>query len=248
MAKVTRIKATGFCDHIDHAVTTEGVFIVKKHRPTDIKGVYKATEAFQLELDAKDIPGLITNKHGELGCSTVWDVVDYYKAKGLLPNERLLVHNDNYTWDFVNRNGFNPNKPPYIRKDTVTLTVFAISDFVKLKPTPKEKAILDKLDNRSKMQSLNTMVFKDNLLKVLKDNNYEVSLRNATKEHSAIYFNNKKSFNALTKDAIEYYLNNIVLKDLGCKITVPKQNTTHCYKYDDPLCYIGDVEMVNEGE
>ena len=79
----------------------------------------------------------------------------------------------------------------------------------------------------------------------LKDNNYEVDLEKPDqwREHAAFFFHNKKAFNALVKDALEYYLNNIVLKELGCKITVPKQKSTHGYSYDDVLCYIGDIEL-----
>ena len=249
MAKVTKIKVTAFCDHIDHAVLTDGVFTAKKHRPFDTKGVYKATEAFQLELDKKDIPGLITNKHGKTGYSATWDVVDHYRAKGLLPNERLLIYVDDYKWDFVNEHGFNTeDKPPYIRKDTTTLTVFAISDFVKLKPTPKEEAAMAQMSKRTKMQSINSLLLKDTIIETLKNANYEVESNNLNDRNAALYFKNKKNYNAMIKDAMEYYLNNVIFKGAHCRIRVPEQKPTHGYKYDDPLCYLGDIELVDEGE
>ena len=113
--------------------------------------------------------------------------------------------------------------------------------------TKQEKEILAKLEDRSKMQGLNTLMVQENIVKTLNDKKYNVHVLKANQEHTAIFFENKRSFNALIKDAVEYYLNNIVLKDLGCKITMPKQKSTHGYKYDDALCYIGDIEF-NKGE
>lgn len=163
----------------------------------------------------------------------------------MLPKERLYLFNSDWHYNWINPDGFLPDKPPYLRTGTTKLIVFAYSDFVKLEPTKKEKAIIDNLEMRKKMQNLNGMVVADNIVKVLKDNNYEVELHksNQWREHDAFFFHDKKAFNALVKDALEYYLNNIVLKELGCKITVPKQKSTHGYSYDDVLCYIGDIEL-----
>lgn len=248
---VNKIKMTGYCDHRDCAVKDDGIFIAKKHRPTDLKGVYKAVEAYEVELHMsdKEVQFLLNKQPSYKDFVSAEDAVKYLKAKGILPNERLLIFNNDWRYNFINPDGFLASKPPYIRTPNTKLIVFAVNDFKKCDPTKKEQEMINALNTRSKMQNLNNMVVADNIIKVLKDNNYAVDLEKANqwREHDAFFFHDKKAFNVLVKDALEYYLNNIVLKDLGCKITVPKQKSTHGYKYDDVLCYVGDIKM-NEGE
>ena len=247
MLTIKKIKITGYCDHSGMAVKDDGVFPVKKHRGTDIYGTWKATEAYEIELKIsdKEVKFLLNRKPSYSDFVSTEDAVKYLSDIGLLPKERLYLFNSDFHYNWINPDGFLPDTPPYLRTGTAKLIVFAYSDFVKLEPTKKEKAIIDKLEMRKKMQNLNGMVVADNIIKVLKDNNYEIDLEkpNQWREHAAFFFHDKKAFNALVKDALEYYLNNIVLKDLGCKITVPKQKSTHGYKYDDVLCYIGDIEL-----
>jgi len=251
MPTITKIKMTGFIDSRDYAVSNEGIFTYKKSRPTDIEGVYKATEAYQVHLDKADIKTLFNAKSNRNyeninGC----EIPEYYSKLGLLPKERLYISNDIWVYNFLTKDGFKhfTKSGDLARTQEYDLIVFTHSDFVKLQPTKKEQEIINKLANRNKMQNLNRMVVADNIIKTLQDNNYDVRLYKSNREYDAFFFQNKKSFNALVKDALEYYLNNIVLKELGCKITVPKQKSTHGYKYDDVLCYVGDIEMVNEGE
>ena len=251
MPIVNKIKITGYCDDKDYAVKDDGIFIAKKHRPTDIYGVYKATEAYEVELHMsdKEIQFLLNKQPSYRDFVSAEDVVKYLRTKGILPNERLLLFNNDWKYNWVNPDGFLVDTPPYIRTPNAKLIVFAVSDFKKCEPTKKEQAIIDTLNNRKKMQNLNSMVVADNIIKVLKDNKYEIELHKANqwREHDAFFFHDKKAFNALVKDALEYYLNNIVLKELGCKVTVPKQKSTHGYKYDDVLCYVGDITL-DEGE
>lgn len=249
---VNKIKLTGYADHKDVAIKDDGVFIAKRTRPTDIYGVYKAKEAYEVELHIadKEIQFLLNRNPSYRNFVSTQDAVEYLRSKGILPNERLLIFNKDYNYNWINADGFLANTPPYMRTPNVKLIVFAISAFTKCEPTKKEQTILNTLDNRKKMEKLNSMVVADNIVKVLKDNNYEVELHkpNQWREHGAFFFHDKKAFNTLVKDALEYYLNNIVLKDLGCKIKVPKQKSTHGYKYDDVLCYVGDIELENVTE
>lgn len=251
MPTIKKIKMTGYCDHHDIAVKDNGVFTVKKHRVTDIYGTWKATEAYEIELrmSDKEVQFLLNRKPSYRDFVSTEDTVKYLRDIGLLPKERLYLFNGDWHYNWINPDGFLPTTPPYLRTGIAKLIVFVHSDFVKLNPTKKEQAIIDNLETRKKMQNLNSIVVADNIVKVLKDNNYEVELHksNQWREHDAFFFHDKKAFNALVKDALEYYLNNIVLKELGCKITVPKQKSTHGYKYDDVLCYVGDITL-DEGE
>lgn len=253
--KITKIKMTGYCDHFDYTVKDKGIFVVKKTRPTDIHGVYKATEAYEVELDMndKEIKDLLNQFLRGRSYISTEEVVEYLSVKGSLPDEKLLLLNNSRTYNWLNSNGFLAEVASYIsvpRVSNVKVIVFAVSDFKKCPPTKKEQEIIATLNNREKMQSLNNIVVADNIIKLLKNKGYEICREKANQWHDAFFFSDKKTFNALVKDAIEHYLNNIVLKELGCKIIVPKQKNSHCYKYDDVLCYVGDIKVdnINEGE
>ena len=53
MAVVNKIKAQAYCDHFERA--SDNIYAVKKNRPFDIHGVYKATEAYEVELTLDDV-------------------------------------------------------------------------------------------------------------------------------------------------------------------------------------------------
>ena len=248
MATVNKIKAVGFADHVDMAIQDRGLFTAKKTRMIDIQGVWKATEAYQLNLDAKDMIDFIKrSKYNQPSISTQV-LIERFVEEGLLPDKkRLFIYNADWHYDFLNARGFwcKDEDGNVYRNSEATLIVFCVDDFVKLEQTKKEKEIIKNIENRKASQKLNNLVIKDNLLKILNDKGYDCTCY--TGEMSTIEYNSKKGFNALVKDAIEYYLNDIVLKELGCKITVPKQKSNHEYGHNDPLCYIGDIQ-ITEGE
>lgn len=247
MATITQIDAVGFADHRDVAIKDRGIFTAKKNRMIDIEGVWKATKAYRLDLDEKDMIEMIKMSKWNQPTISTEQTVNYYIKQGLLPdNKRLFIYNQDWHYNFLTVRGFLVKGDEGLTRDNKgSIIVFNIDDFVKLEPTKKEKEIKANVENRKASQKLNLLVIKDNLLKILNDKGYDCICY--TGEMSTIEYKSKKGYNALVKDAIEYYLNDIVLKELGCKITVPKVKANHEYGQGDPLCYIGDIQLT-EGE
>ena len=246
MATIKRIDMVAFADHTDVAVTDRGVFTVKKTRGTDIYGMWKATKAYEIEVGPDDMKELY--KDPRFYSISTDNFIDLCKKNGLLPdNKRYFIRKSDWSTSFAVRDrGFRnlEGEGPYYQP-TTKLVVFSIDDFVKCPQTKKELQILEKVNNRKAIQKLNMLVVKDNLLKILNDKGYDCICYDA--EMSTIEYKSKKGYNALVKDALEYYLNNIVLKELGCKLTIPKVAANHAYGQGDPLCYIGDIK-ITEGE
>lgn len=247
MATITQIDAVGFADHRDVAIKDRGIFTAKKNRMIDIEGVWKAIKAYRLDLDEKDMIEIIKMSKWNQPTISTEQTVNYYIKQGLLPdNKRLFIYNQDWHYNFLTVRGFLVKGDEGLTRDNKgSIIVFNIDDFVKLEPTKKEKEIKANVENRKASQKLNLLVVKDNLLKILNDKGYDCTCY--TGEMSTIEYKSKKGYNALVKDAIEYYLNDIVLKELGCKITVPKVKANHEYGQGDPLCYIGDIQLT-EGE
>lgn len=247
MPTVTQIDVVGFADHKDVAIKDRGIFTAKKNRMLDIEGVWKATKAYRLDLDEKDMIELIKMSKWNQPTISTEATIKYYIKQGLLPNnKRLFIYNQDWHYNFLTVRGFLVKSDNGLERDNKgSIIVFNIDDFVKLEPTKKEKEILKEVNNRKATQKLNMLVVKDNLLKALNDKGYDCICYDV--EMPTIEYKSKKGYNALVKDAIEYYLNNIVLKELGCKITLPKVKSNHAYGQGDSLCYIGDIQ-ITEGE
>ena len=145
-------------------------------------------------------------------------------AKGFAP-KTYDYSTGKYTWE----------------KDSYSFYVYDMSDKEELPPTPKELEALDALDKRKKMTSLNRLVMKDSILDRLNEKGYEIYFDDGS---NIFGYGKIKGWNALVKDALEYYLNNEVLKPINCKITIPKSKSQHHYGYYDILTHIGDIEMV----
>jgi len=242
--KITRINMKGYIDHIDYADLTKGVFTAKKTRVSDIYGSYKADECNEVEIDSKDVKDL-AKKYSHV--ISVSDIVDYLQKKKLLPAGRVFIPNNEWKYDFINDKGvYNIYYDDTIpsskkRQSTGVLHIFHYKDFVKLPATKKEQDMLDHLANRARMKSLNNLVLKDNFLKILNDNKYNVELY---KDGETVYFKNKAGWNRLVHDAITYYLNNTILKEIKCEIVMPLYTSSHACKWSDSFCNIGDLKMI----
>lgn len=122
--------------------------------------------------------------------------------------------------------------------DSFTFYFYKIEDKEELPFTPKEKEYLQVLERRSRMTTLNTMAAKDVILKCLNDKGYEIEFYPT---EGYFGYTKPKGWNKLIKDALEYYINNEVLKGMNCKMEVPKVPNQHKYNFSDKLAYIGDV-------
>ena len=123
MPTIKKIKITGYCDHSDMAVKDDGIFTVKKHRVSDIKGTWKATEAYEIELKIsdKEVQFLLNRKPSYRDFVSTEDTVKYLRDIGLLPNERLYLFYSDWDYNWINSEGFRTDTPPYVRTGTAKL-------------------------------------------------------------------------------------------------------------------------------
>ena len=83
MATITQINAVGFADHKDVAIKDRGIFTAKKNRMIDIEGVWKATKAYRLDLDEKDMIEIIKMSKWNQPTISTEQTVNYYIKQGL---------------------------------------------------------------------------------------------------------------------------------------------------------------------
>lgn len=108
---------------------------------------------------------------------------------------------------------------------------------VKLSKRAKEKlAVQQKISDKA---SFHALVAKDVLVTRLNECGFDI----AVFSNRYLKTTKIKGWNKLIKEALEYYLNNEVLKDIGCKVKVPKVKNQHKYNYNDILCDLGEVEL-----
>lgn len=253
--KVERAKANAFCYNrtIEKVSPNpfKGHFEVlnyKMVRPTTeeaFKHSYKAPEGYKVTFTRKEIFDIYEKKHGKIApnsYSYYMPTEEFIKeliALKLLPKEDYYYTKESYVGL---RELFH-----YPDEHETSIMIYLKSDFTELPFTKKQLEVQELINKREKMEKFNNLVVGDDVVKLLNDKGYKVYKE--TRGNNYISFNSVAGYNKLIKEAIEYYLNNIVLKELGCKMTMPKQKPTHGFKYTDILCYIGDLELVlNKGE
>lgn len=124
--------------------------------------------------------------------------------------------------------------------------IFKMSDFHEVEYTEAENKWLAANSIKETKAKFNKLVLGDILVNELnkKENDYTISIH----ENRYLYCDRPRGWNKLIKDAVEYYLNNIVLKDTGCKIFMPKHPSTHKHCFKDPICDLGEVVAEFEQE
>lgn len=123
------------------------------------------------------------------------------------------------------------------RADTYT---FYVVDYNDLKPLPLTKQEQEKMKiikEKESRRKMNVAIIATTMIDILNNNGYDVG----NTRDSGVYYKSIKGYNKLVKDALEYYLNDKIFKDMNVEITTPKVKNQHKYGYGDNLFNFGDV-------
>ena len=121
-----------------------------------------------------------------------------------------------------------------------TIHVYYADEFKPIPLTKLQQKKLDDIEDLRARAKVNSLFAKDILITELNKCGYDIEAY----DNRYLIYNKVKGYNKLMKDALEYYLNNTIFKDVGCKVTLPKVKSTHKYGYNDVLCDLGNIEIV----
>jgi len=205
-------------------------------------GVYKAKVGYQVTITRKEILKIWESvygiKYNGKGGLSIADLISELQKACMIPVTKVYFSNGNWIPEYDFR--------LYEDDHEVKVIIYTKSQFA---PADKTKGEIEqdiKEEERNRLKPVNALFFKDNIVKVLADKGYNIQA-----DPDVLRFSTKtKEYNKLVMDSLEYYINEVLLKDLGCKITIPKVSSQHVFRDRDILCYIGDIQMVapNEGE
>ena len=116
--------------------------------------------------------------------------------------------------------------------------IYEPADFTELPETKRDIEKRLEAEHKNRKATFNALVAKDIILNELNVLGYNIY----SSGDRYLGFSKVKGYNSLIKDALEYYINNKVLKNVGCKIKVCKVKNQHKYGYYDYLCDLGEVE------
>lgn len=235
-----------------HADDTNSIYYPKvlpmglKTRPVDEKGVYKSNVIYEISSDVFKPLAEAWAKKNNL------NVTRDNIAEILGIDDRIVMYyNDensgshNYTLYYLAQ--------PYIWKDDehwhkkeFTLQ-FAVFKEMKLLPlTDKERTIKEQQELIKRKVALNNLILKDNIIAAFKKHGYLLETYN-DKKYNLMYRPGSNDYNVFIEAAIDHYINDVLLKDLGCKIHVPKPSSRKGTRsvYDSII----DMESIDiEGE
>ena len=208
--------------HADDASTLYHPKVIKvaiKSRSFDPDGMWKGNKLYEIHSD--DIKPLIVkwaNKHKSDVCvddlPAVLDMNDrmvfFYNDDDNVPRYRIYNHEkDKWSYD-----GWYTDKPFIVR--------FALfSEMKELPLSTKEQEFKNKKDLAKRKVALNNLILKDNIVAAFKKEGYLLEAWDE-KEYRLMYKPEAKDYNDFIEAAIDHYINNVLLKDLGCKVHVPK--------------------------
>lgn len=188
-----------------------------KSRSFDPDGMWKGNKLYQIDSD--DIKSLIVawaNKHKSDVCvddlPTILGMNDrmvffYNNDEDNVPRYRIY----NYEKDKWSYGGWYTDKPFVIK--------FALfSEMKQLPLNDKEREFKDKKDLAKRKVALNNLILKDNIIAAFKKEGYTIEMYDDGKEFAL----DRDEYNGFIEAAIDHYINNVVLKELGCKVHVPK--------------------------
>lgn len=217
-----------------------------KTRPFDPDGVLKGNKLYTINSD--DIKPLIVkwaNKHKSDVCvddlPTVLDMKDrmvfFYDDDDNVPRYRIYNHEkDKWSYD-----GWYTDKSFIVK--------FALfSEMKELPLNAKEQEVRTQKDLAKRKVALNNLILKDNIVAAFKKEGYlleawdekEYRIRTPDDDKAKDYYD-------FIEDAIDFYINEHLLKDLGCRVHIPKPSSRKGIReaYDNLI----DMEHVDiEGE
>lgn len=236
------IKQTGYIRARDYRLMRSGdanSCVLKSRPPVDERNqeIYKATHGVRIhvnptsKVDLEQLKALYFKLHGEpytYGRMGLYDIV----------SSIIGEHNIYCVFGTDDRYSISLSESPYANNswDCIVYT----KDSFDLVPLTKgeEQKILN-IETAKTKAKFNNLVAKDIILQALNENQFGIYVV----DDRYLNFKAVKGWNKLVKEAIEYYLNNAILKDTGCKIKTPKVKSNHKYCYYDYLCDLGEVDV-----
>ena len=216
-----------------------------KTRPVDENGVYKSDIIYEISSDVfKPLAEAWAKKNNS-------DVTRANIAEILGIDDRIvLYYNDdrhgsyNYILYHLEPCHWKDDEHWWMQEFTLRFAVFKEMKLLKL--NNKEQAIKEQQELIKRKVTLNNLILKDNIAAAFKKYGYLLEAWN-DKEYRLMYRPGSKDYNAFIEAAIDHYINDVLLKDLGCKIHVPKPASRKGIRsaYDNII----DMESIDiEGE
>lgn len=220
-----------------------------KTRPTDEEGVLKTNKMYQMRIG--DIKPIIlqwvkdhkANKVSDEDLPEILGIKDrmvFFREDRMI---RWVIYNNGYShWDAGWDNGWL-NDDEYL-----VFTVFGDMELVKKSAEEQRRIEAQQLSQRK--VNLNSLVVKDNLLNAFKKAGFELATYDAGKTFRIKPQDDyapATSYNEFIEAAIDFYINNSIAKDLGCKIHICKVSRRNGHR--EPWDDIIDMENIDiEGE
>lgn len=212
-----------------------------KTRPTDEEGVWKGTKMYEISSDVfKPLAEAWTKKNNRdtLTKDDLTDLLGITDRLVFMYNDgeleyafTLYVNEDKSSWS----KGWFKDEPFVIR--------FALfSEMNKLELNKKEIEIIKKKEAIKNKVKFNNMVLKDIISEAFKKAGHRLEAYNE-EEYRVVL----DDYNQFIESAINFYVNQGLLKDLGCTVTIAKPSSRKGFR--EPYDNIIDMKTIDiEGE
>ena len=215
--------------------------LVKNKPPlTSITGKrYYTDDVIEITLEEKDKKDIIAKMSKPSGYGiSLHDVVKALYGPKAEDDYAYVDCDWSIVWEPGNK-GFGYTRYSRGSKVHTPTFTFYLAKLSTLKEVPLTKREEEKkkiFAEREARRRMNAVTIKDTMTQILNENEYDLY----GTDHG-ISFRGIKGYNKLMKDALEYYLNNKIFKDMNIEISVPKVKNQHKYGFNDALLHFEDV-------
>lgn len=237
-----------------HADDTNSIYYPKvlpiglKTRPVDEKGVYKSNVIYEISSDVFKPLAEAWAKKNNLNVTrdNIAEILGIDDRIVMYYNDENSCGSHDYTLYYLARsyNIWKDDEHWYKKDFTLRFAVFKEMKLLTL--TNKENAIKKQQELIKRKVALNNLILKDNITAAFKKHGYLLETYD-DKKYRLMYNPGSKDYDAFIEAAIDHYINGVLLKDLGCKIHVPKPSSRKGTRsvYDSII----DMESIDiEGE
>lgn len=219
--------------------------VVKDRIPLDLNNIelsrFVATKGYVITLTEEDKQVIVDKNSmyltGEAGIYNIYDVLrvvfgaNKIPELGLFKDERMTVFDKNIK-------GFYPTEYGLNNTAERKIIVFKDEDFKEMKPTDEEKEILKERDIKTADVKFKKLVAKDLILELLKK--YKITYINGG---DFFTFSEIESYNKLMYDALQYYINDKLLKESNITMNIGNHPNDSIFSCNSVLCKMEDVDL-----
>lgn len=230
---------------------------LRKTRSSNIDGVMKTGKGYHIVLDQKYLKKFKARIRSGISLCNL--LPSYYLREvtaELFPNKLLCTEWDTMVHPITTNEGdfyYSPHLDRIYSGETFEFDVFEVEDFTECAKTNKEIQTIKDIEERKRIEKMNTWAYSDTIIAVLKEAGVDTMAISAERSgwkhgnRAYVMANGKEAYNKLVTTAINYYINSIA-KEHGFEVSPVKIAKNRNIDQYIPLFFFDELTLLDNNK